>query len=85
MRTFEAAACGACLLVEDTEEHREIFADTVTYFQTPDELVHQARGLLADPDRRKASAEASYHRIVTDGRNTYADRLRTILELVKDP
>jgi spore maturation protein CgeB len=85
MRSFEAAACGGCLLVEDTAEHREIFADSVTYFRTPDEMVNQARSLLADPDRRRASAQASYRRIVTDGRNTYADRLRTILETTGTP
>lgn len=80
MRSFEAAACGGCLLVEDTAEHRDIFADTVTYFRTQDEMVNQARALLADPDRRRASADSSYRRVVTDGANTYADRLRTILE-----
>ncbi|MEO2091444.1 MAG: glycosyltransferase, partial [Gemmataceae bacterium] len=80
MRSFEAAACGGCVLAEDTEEHRGIFADTVTYFRTPDEMVTQARTLLADPDRRRAPAEASHRRIVTDGANTYADRLRMILD-----
>lgn len=81
MRSFEAAACGGCLLVEDTAEHRDIFADTVTYFSTPDEMVSQTRVLLADPARRQASAAAS-HRRVTGGRNTYADRLQTILDTV---
>lgn len=80
MRSFEAAACGGCLLVEETDEHREIFGDTVTYFGTADEMVRQTRGLLADPERRRASAEASHRRIVIEGKNTYADRLRTILQ-----
>jgi spore maturation protein CgeB len=79
MRSYEAAACGGCLLVEDTAEHREIFADTVTYFGDTRTLVGQARRLLSDPDRRKTSALAAYHRIVTDGKNSYADRLRTII------
>ena len=85
MRSFEAAACGGCLLVEDTAEHRDLFADTVTYFRTPNEMVNQARLLLADPDRRRASAEASHHRIVIGGANTYADRLRAILETTIAP
>lgn len=85
MRSFEAAACGGCLLAEDTEEHRGIFADTVTYFRTPDEVVTQARTLLADPARRRASAEASYRRVVIDGANTYADRLRAILKATIGP
>ncbi|HVA49253.1 MAG TPA: glycosyltransferase [Pirellulales bacterium] len=82
MRSFEAAACGGCLLVEDTAEHREIFADTVTYFSTTGEMIEQARRLLADPERRRRSAEASHRRIAVEGRNTYADRLQTILETV---
>jgi spore maturation protein CgeB len=80
MRSFEAAACGGCLLVEDTLEHREIFADTVTYFSSPQQMVDQAKALLADPARRHGSAEASYRRVVVEGKNTYADRLQTILD-----
>lgn len=83
MRSFEAAACGGCLMVEETREHREIFADTVTYFRTPSEMVEQARRLLAAPERRQQSANASYRRIVVEGRNTYADRLQAILETVR--
>ncbi len=85
MRSFEAAACGGCMLVEDTAEHRDLFADSVTYFRTPVEMVNQARQLLADPARRRDSADASHRRIVTDGANTYADRLRTILETTATP
>ena len=80
MRSFEAAACGGCLLVEDTLEHREIFADTVTYFSSPQQMVAQAKALLADQARRRRSAEASYRRVVVEGKNTYADRLQTILD-----
>ena len=80
MRSFEAAACGGCLLVEDTPEHREIFADTVTYFRTKGEMTDQMRGLLDDPDRRGRLAEASHRRVTAGARNTYAQRLRTILE-----
>jgi spore maturation protein CgeB len=79
MRTFEAASCGGCLLVEDTEEHRQIFGNTVTYFSNPAEMVWAAGGLLKDPDRRKASAEASRKLIVHDGKHTYLDRLDTIV------
>ncbi|MGH7136273.1 MAG: CgeB family protein [Pirellulales bacterium] len=82
MRSFEAAACGGCLLVEDTPEHRDVFADTVTYFSSKGEMVEQTRCLLADPNRRRQSAEASYRRIVVEGRNTYSDRLQTMLDAV---
>ena len=49
MRTFEVPAIGACMLTEDTEEHREIFGkegDAVLYFRTMNEMVSQLRFLL---------------------------------------
>jgi len=79
MRTFEAAACGGCLLVEDTAEHREIFGDTVTYFQGHDDVVVKAKKLLKDADLRRSLAEASTRRILHEGKHTYKDRLHTIL------
>lgn len=82
MRTFEAAAGRACLLVEDTAEHRDIFGpdgECVTYFDNSDTMVARARALLADEPTRSRLAEAAYRRVV-DGKNTYADRLRTMLE-----
>lgn len=83
MRTFEAAAGRACLLVEDTAEHRDLFGpdgECVTYFDSPDTMVTRARSLLADEPGRRRLAEAVYRRIVADGLNTYADRLRTMLQ-----
>lgn len=82
MRSFEAAAAGGCLLVEDTAEHREIFADAVAYFDSPDALVRQAKHLLADPAGRQHLAASAYRRIVQGGRHTYSDRLRSILRAV---
>jgi spore maturation protein CgeB len=78
MRSFEAAACGGCLLAEDTTEHRQIYGDTVAYFRNTTEIVEQAKVLLNNPERRKAMAEACRQRIVTGG-NTYTDRLKSIL------
>ncbi len=83
MRSFEIPAIGACMLVEDTAEHREIFGpdgERVVYFSNVGELVSRARGLLAD-DAERARLTAAVHRHIADGRNTYADRLRTILDL----
>jgi hypothetical protein len=79
MRSFEAAACGGCLLVEDTQEHREIFGSTVTFFSSPEEMVRSAKDLLHDAGRRQTSAEASRNLIVRDGKHTYLDRLQTIV------
>lgn len=83
MRSFEVPAMGGCPLMELTGEHREIFGEegaAVLYFQSAEEMVDKVRWLLARPEeRRRLAAEA--HRIVTQGKNTYADRLREILRV----
>ncbi len=74
MRSFEAPACGAIMLAEDTVEHREFFRPGIEafYFANDDELVGQARELLdlspkeADAIRARARARSidqpySYH------------------------
>lgn len=87
MRTFELPAMGACMLVEDTEEHREIFGEdgrAVMYFRTLEEMVERARWLVERPDeRRRLAAEA--RRLVSSGSHTYADRLSEILMTVGLP
>jgi hypothetical protein len=74
MRSFEAPACGAIMLAEDTVEHREFFkADQEAfYFANDEEMIGQARRLLAlspeeaDAIRARARARSvnepySYH------------------------
>jgi spore maturation protein CgeB len=81
MRSFELPAMGACLRVEDTSEHREIFGDDdvcVSYYQDLEDLVVQARPLCADATRRARLAAAA-HATICDGTNTYAARLSTML------
>ncbi len=81
MRTFELPATGACMLVEDTEEHREIFGndgDRVAYFSSPTEMIGKTKSLLRAPAERTRMRNAVYNWIV-NGQNTYADRLREIL------
>jgi spore maturation protein CgeB len=81
MRTFEIPAVGACMLVEDTVEHREIFGDdgqSAAYFNTLEEMLAKARWLLDRPDERERLKRAA-HRLITGGPNTYADRLNTML------
>ncbi|MDP9171219.1 MAG: glycosyltransferase, partial [Acidobacteriota bacterium] len=51
MRTFELAASGACILAEDTQEHREILGPegvSAVYFSSIPEMIAKARALLAD-------------------------------------
>lgn len=85
MRTFEVPAMGGCILVEDTEEHREILGpdgNTVIYFRSIPEMVERAKWLLVhEAERRRLAAAA--HRRITAGRNTYADRLQSMLELAE--
>ena len=81
MRTFELPAVGACMIVEDTAEHRTIFGDeneAVRYFAGPPEMVTKTKELLANRAERERLREAA-HSLITKNKNTYADRLRTML------
>ena len=83
MRTFEVPASGACMLVEDTEEHREIFGEggkAVVYFRDVDDMIEKLRWLLVHDDERQRLAQATYH-LITQGKHTYRDRLMTMLAL----
>jgi spore maturation protein CgeB len=81
MRSFEMAAMGACMLVEDTAEHRELFGDDgerVMFFVTPRDMTLKAQILIADEAlRRRLSTAVMRH--VTAGCNTYADRLSRMM------
>ena len=82
MRTFEAAAIGGCLLVEDTPDHRELFGpndDAVRYFSSVTEMVLQARSLIRDSDARDRLAFQLF-KTFDRSKHTYASRLRTMLE-----
>jgi hypothetical protein len=82
MRSFETAALGGCMLVEDTAEHREIFGpdgEAVVYFRTPGEAAERADALLSDPAERMRLSAAVRARILR-GAHTYRDRLASILE-----
>jgi spore maturation protein CgeB len=83
MRTFEVAAIGACTLAEYTSEHRQILGedgDAVVYFRSPEEMIARLRWLLAHEVERHRLGAAVRTRI-TSGRNTYKDRLETMLTL----
>ena len=81
MRTFEVPAIGACMLVEDTAEHREIFGPSLTaveYVTTPEDAVTRLRGLLAaEPERRRLKERV--HQLVCSRAHTWTDRLKTML------
>ncbi|AFZ27932.1 hypothetical protein Cylst_5957 [Cylindrospermum stagnale PCC 7417] len=81
MRTFEVPAVGACMLTEDTQEHREIFGDegkAVVYFKTISEMVEKAQWLLNhEVERQRLALNA--HLLIFHGKHTYKDRLEIML------
>jgi spore maturation protein CgeB len=85
MRTFELPACGGFVLAERTEAHQVLFAEDreAAFFGTPDELVAKVRHWLGRDDDRRAIADAA-HRKISEGRNTYADRIDEILAAVAE-
>ncbi len=83
MRSFEIPAMRGCMLTEDTVEHREIFGEegeAVLYFKSVDEMMEKIRRLLNNPPLRERLSERAY-RIVVEGKNSYQDRLITMLDL----
>ena len=83
MRSFEIPAIGTSMLAEDTSEHRALFGregDAVLYFGTIPEMTDKLNWLLENETERTMMARRA-REIVTMGGHTYADRLRTILDL----
>jgi hypothetical protein len=83
MRSLELPAMGACLVVEDTAEHRDLFGDAgeaVEYYAGLDEMVNKTKELCAQPERARALGQRVYARICRQSRHAYADRLRSLLD-----
>jgi len=81
MRSLELPAMATCLVVEDTEEHREIFGkegETAIFFKNTGEMAEKAKWLLTHPAERERLKKA-VHQHVTTGQNTYAHRLTSML------
>jgi spore maturation protein CgeB len=86
MRSFEAAAIGGCILAEDTSGHRELFGhdgEAVRYFSTASQMVNQAKLLLTETGVRERMSGCLRERVRQD-KNTYSDRLSTMLGLTVD-
>jgi hypothetical protein len=83
MRSFEAAAAGGCLVVEDTPDHRAIFGadgESVRYFGSAGDAARICRELVDDLDERQRLA-ASVRRRIEAGRHTYRDRLHEMIRV----
>lgn len=82
MRSIEAAAAGGCLLVEDTDEHRDLFGrdgESVRYFRGANEAASRYRELL-DDEAERLRLRVSVQQRMASGAHRYSDRLRTIVE-----
>jgi spore maturation protein CgeB len=85
MRSFEIPSIGACMLAEDTEDHRRIFGgegERVRYFDSPSSLVEKAQSLLQCSEERHRLADSVRAHVVERGCHTYRNRLREIIETV---
>jgi hypothetical protein len=83
MRSLELPAMGACMVMEDTVEHRFLFGlegDAVLYYAGTDEMLRKVRQLKATPALTSRLGQAA-RCLITGRKHTYADRLSSILEM----
>jgi spore maturation protein CgeB len=82
MRTFELAAAGACIIAEDTAEHRAVYGpegETVVYAANSTHAASLCRELLDSPNHRQRMSQNAL-RLASEGGHAYAHRLSTILD-----
>lgn len=83
MRSYEIPAMGGQLLVEDTPDHRELFGEQAVYFSFErDDLVQQARHVLALSDLSFYDIREMISKRVVAKPNCYASRLQTMNQIV---
>jgi len=83
-RTFEIPACGTFQLAPRNDEILSFFEEDkeIVCFNSPEEMKDKIEYYLAHPSERNQIAEAGFKR-VSDGKHTYLDRMRTMLEKSK--
>jgi spore maturation protein CgeB len=84
-RSFEVPACGGFMLTDRTEEHARLFEEgrEAACFGSDEELADKVGYYLRHDTERGVIAEHGYRRVVS-GRNTYRDRLETIINLISE-
>ena len=79
MRSYEVPAMQGVILAESTDDHKGMFGEEgALYFRDTPEMVDKAKWLLAHQEEGRQMADRAHTRI-TGGKNTYRDRLETIL------
>jgi spore maturation protein CgeB len=87
MRSIELPAMGACLVVEDTDEHRTLYQDeqgTLPYWHDAESLVAQVETLMRKSSSSQGIRALLYNNVVINARNRYVDRLETIVSYLND-
>jgi len=79
MRSYEVPAMQGVILAESTDDHKDMFGEEgALYFRDTPEMIAKGKWLLAHQEDGRQMAERAHTRI-TGGKNTYRDRLETIL------
>ncbi len=81
MRSYELPAMRACILAQDTADHRELYGpegETVRYFAGALDIAAKAQELLRDHAERERLAVAVHSRVVRP-ENSYYARLERML------
>ena len=84
MRSLEASASGACLLVEHTAEHEALFGadgECVRYFYADTEILAKTQELLANPGERNRLRQ-NVVRLMQVNQHTYRARVLEIMRVV---
>jgi spore maturation protein CgeB len=82
MRSYEIPAMRSVILAEETDDHREMFGDEgdcALFFRDTSEMADKAKWLLGHQGEGRQMADRAHARI-TGRKNTYRDRLETILD-----
>ena len=80
-RIFDAGACGACIVSDETSGMTDLFGDAVAIYRDAPELERIVKELLSNEEKRKAQGE-KLRNIVTSG-HSFNDRVKEILMVIE--